>query len=67
MCSPWDLSKARDLAKDVDPYKDLKGVSSSQSVFGRDIVANCEGNAGVKARVYEALPSGHGGVWEGSL
>ena len=30
MCSPWDLSKARDLAKDVDPYKDLKGVSFSQ-------------------------------------
>lgn len=26
MCSPWDLSKARN----VDPYKDLKGVSSSQ-------------------------------------
>ena len=37
------------------------------SVFGRDIVANCEGNASVKARVDEALPSGHGGVWEGSL
>ena len=37
------------------------------SVFGRDIVANCEGNAGVEARVDEALPSGHGGVWEGSL
>ena len=30
MYSQWDLSKARDLAKDVDPYKDLKGVSSSQ-------------------------------------
>ena len=30
MYSPWDLSKARDLAKDVDPYKDLKGVSPSQ-------------------------------------
>jgi len=65
MYSPWDLSKARDLAKDVDSHKDERSVAFS--VFGRDIVANCEGNASVKARVDEALPSGHGGVWEGSL
>ena len=64
--SPWDLSKARDLAKDVDPYKDLRGVSFSQCLVN-DIVANRAGSAGLEARIDEALPSGHGRVWEGSL